>query len=643
MAHIIKRVALLAVVLAAAYGQDRDTAILDALERRARETLAAIHHAETGAEADSARPVLRQKLEHSLGFRQLPWPPDLEPRVVNTLRFPAYRIEKLVYQTLAGVQVPAHVYVPVNLSGRAPAVLFYNGHWWVEGKAKRDFQAFCINMARLGFVVLSFDAFGQGERGVSDRDHRRTEALLEGISQQGFAEYETQCALTYLLSRPDVDAERIGMTGASGGGFNTWMTAALDDRIKVAVPVVGTSEFYEQLSSSRAHDWYKAKEHCHYVAGLLRYANNHELLAMAAPRPVMIIAAEKDQSFPIEGVRKIAEYGRALYKSYGVPQRIGYYEDSSAGHGYQQKKREAAYGWFLRWLMNRGDGQPYPEPATETLAPDTPELRCFAAGQKQAAGPGMHAVIGQLATRETPPPRLPADPVEAVACPRIKLDGKGRGVVVAVDDGGKEALASDPVVLSAVRQGWTVWLVDPRGIGETALSKPGWVFAVSLLLGENFVERQGADLAGAIQEARAAGLYARGHNATLAAAYALARRPSSLRWFILRDGFVSFHQFIDRPDSMRASYVLRDRDPSEPGRYDREIPYHYFPFAALGAFDIPDLLAAGPAKGLVVNPIDGDWKPMPASEARRYAAEKVELISEDHPEARIGRFLANAR
>ena len=139
--------------------------------------------------------------------------------------------------------------MPEPLSGRAPAILFYNGHWWVPGKAKEDFQAFCINMARLGFVVLSFDAFGQGERGVSNRDHRRTEALLAGISQQGFAEYETQCALSYLLARPEVDPDRIGMTGASGGGYNTWITAALDDRIKVVVPVVGTSDFYEQLSA----------------------------------------------------------------------------------------------------------------------------------------------------------------------------------------------------------------------------------------------------------------------------------------------------------------------------------------------------------------------------------------------------------
>ena len=168
-------------------------------------------------------------------------------------------------------------------------------------------------MARLGFVVLSFDPFGQGERGVSSRDHRRTEALLVGVAQQGFAEYETRCALEYLLARPEVDPKRVGMTGASGGGYNTWITAALDDRIAAAVPVVGTSEFAEQIRVCRPLDWYHAAEHCHFVPGLIRYANNHELLAMAAPKPVLIIAASQDQSFPVAGVREVAAYGRALY------------------------------------------------------------------------------------------------------------------------------------------------------------------------------------------------------------------------------------------------------------------------------------------------------------------------------------------
>jgi dipeptidyl aminopeptidase/acylaminoacyl peptidase len=96
-----------------------------------------------------------------------------------------YRIEKIVFETLPGVQVPAHLYVPDGLAGRAPAVLFYVGHWWPDSKARPDFQAFSINMARFGFVVLTWDPFGQGERGISSRDHRRTETLLVGARNRG--------------------------------------------------------------------------------------------------------------------------------------------------------------------------------------------------------------------------------------------------------------------------------------------------------------------------------------------------------------------------------------------------------------------------------------------------------------------------
>jgi dipeptidyl aminopeptidase/acylaminoacyl peptidase len=239
-----------------------------------------------------------------LGLKRFPPPRARNLRRTGVLPCAGYRIEKLVYETLPGVEVPAHLYVPESCKAPAPAILFYNGHWWADSKTQPDFQAFCINAARLGFVVLTFDPFGQGERGVSTRDHRRTELLLVGIAQQGLAEFETQCALDYLLSRPEVDKGRIGMTGASGGGYNTWITAALDERIRVLVPVVGTSDFYLQLHHTRGNDWYRAQEHCHFIPGLLRFANNHEFVAMAAPRPTLVINATDDPSFPIGDVHR---------------------------------------------------------------------------------------------------------------------------------------------------------------------------------------------------------------------------------------------------------------------------------------------------------------------------------------------------
>ncbi len=655
--------------------------VLDNLERRACEALAAIPRSITARDADQRRAPLRRQLERSLGTDRLPWPPALHPRVVGILTRDGYRIEKVVYESLPGALVAAHLYIPEGLYPPAPAVLFYPGHWWADSKARPDFQAFCINMARLGFVVLSFDPFGQGERGISSRDHRRTEALLVGVAQQGFAEYETRCALEYLLSRPEVDPRRVGITGASGGGYNTWITAALDDRIAAAVPVVGTSEFAEQIKVCRPLDWYHAAEHCHFVPGLIRYANNHELLAMSAPKPVLIIAASEDQSFPLAGVRQVADYGRTLYESYGAEDKTGLVVDRAEGHGYQRVKREAAYGWFLRWLLGRGDGRPFPEPATETRPADAQELRCFAAGQNQPAGPAMIEVVRRLARALPPsPPRIDLGavlgPAPTAQPARVKVSdarlqrllipsvagldvpafflrpaGEVRGLVVALDDRGKEELASDPVIREAHDQGWAVCGMDPRGNGESAVDKTGWVFAVSLLLGENFVGRQAWDV-GRVLEALSAsgaipgkpiGLYARGENACLAATYAIARAAepgrSPLQWYVLRDGFVSYRAFIDRARSLPASHRLLTEDRDRTSAFDREIPAAFFPFNALRWFDLPQLLAASRAEGLIVNPLDGDRNHLPDAVASKILPTRIRVVCADEPATKVGQFI----
>jgi cephalosporin-C deacetylase-like acetyl esterase len=660
---------------------DREAAMLDNLERRAQEVLAAIPRSETAQDADRMRGMLRGMLERSLGTDRLPWPPALRPEIVGTLRRPGYRIEKIIYEALPGMRIPAHLYIPEEINEPAPAILFYNGHWWPDSKARPDFQTFCINMARLGFIVLSFDPFGQGERGISSRDHRRTEALLVGVCQQGFAEYETRCALEYLLTRSEVDPKRIGMTGASGGGYNTWITAALDDRIAAAVPVVGTSEFAEQIRVCRPLDWYNAAEHCHFVPGLIRYANNHELLAMAAPKPVLIVAAVRDESFPVAGVRKVADYGRSLYESYGAAEKFGLVVDESESHGYQRAKREAAYGWFLRWLMGRGDGGPHPEPPTATGPFGSEELRCFPPGRNEPAGPAMIEAVRSLA-RELPPssPRfdlgavlgpLPSAPAarvdvgverlqrllipseEGLDVPAFLLRpaGEVRGVLVALDDRGKEVLASDPVIETAHSQGWAVCGVDPRGIGESATEKTGWVFAVSLLLGESFVGRQAWDLGRAIEAigspgafpGKPVGLYARGENACLAATYAIARASergaSTLRWNLLRDGFVSYRTFLDRPKSLPASYRLLPQDRDRTTAFDREIPASFFAFDALSRFDFPQLLATTHAEILIVNPRDGDWGRLPEETARGLLPRRIQVVSAEEPDARVVEFL----
>ena len=233
----------------------------------------------------------------------------------------------------------------------------------------------------------------------------------------------------------------------------------------------------------------------------------------------------------------------------------------------------------------------------------------------------------------------------------LRPAGEVRGLVVALDDRGKEVLASDPVVREAHARGWAVCGVDPRGIGESATDKTGWVFAVSLLLGENFVGRQAWDV-GRVLEALGApgafpgkpiGLYARGQDACLAATYAIARTSepgqTPLRWYLLRDGFVSYRAFIDRPRSLPASYRLLPEDRDRTTAFDREIPAAFFAFDALRSFDLPQLLAASQAEGLIVNPLDGDRDRLPEAVARGLLPTRVRAVSADEPGRKVGEFL----
>jgi hypothetical protein len=361
---------------------------------------------------------------------------------------------------------------------------------------------------------------------------------------------------------------------------------------------------------------------------LIRYANNHELLAMASPKPVMIIAASQDQSFPITGVREVFDYGRDLYRSSGIPERIAFSEDSSTGHGYQQKKREAAYGWFLKWLMGSGDGSPFAEPPTDTPAFDAGELRCFPPGRNEPAGPGLIAVVRKLASRvkpattvvpvsvSRPEVRVSNEPAVQrllipsgdLKIPAFFIRGTGRGVLLALDDAGKEAVLGSPRVAAALKEGWSVYGVDPRGIGELATTQTGWLAAVSLLLDEYFVDQQARDLltAAAVFEGRPITVYARGPNSTLAAAHALPH-IRGLESYTLREGFRSYRDFLERPKSLEASYRLRPNN-DERFAYDREIPFLYARWKALLSPDIPDLLKATKALGSIEAPLNGDWE-----------------------------------
>jgi cephalosporin-C deacetylase-like acetyl esterase len=303
------------------------------------------------------------------GFPERPAP--LEPRKIAELQREGYRIEKIVFQTLPGVWMTANAYVP-NRRGKLPALLMVHGHW--RG-AKQDpvVQSRCIGAVKLGFFVLVVDAFGAGERGVGRAlgeyhgDMTAATLLPIGLPLSGLQVYENTRAVDYLQQRPEVDPQRIGVTGASGGGNQSMYAGAWEERLAAAAPVCSVGNYQAYLGAACCM--------CEVVPGALRFTEEWAVLGMVAPRGLMVINATKDShQFSVDEAKKSLEVGRSVFEAFGKRQNLRHTIFES-GHDYSQPMREAVYGWMSLHLKHEGDGSPVPEPAVTPEDPET--LRCF--------------------------------------------------------------------------------------------------------------------------------------------------------------------------------------------------------------------------------------------------------------------------
>jgi len=313
---------------------------------------------------------LRERLLESWGgFPSEACP--LAPKKLGELSRDGYRIEKIILQTRPGIWMTANTYVP-DKPGKLPAVLCVHGHW--RG-AKQDpvVQSRCIGLAKHGFFVLVVDAFGAGERAVGkalgEYHGEMTGATLlpVGLPLSGLQVYENRRAVDYLVSRPEVDAERIGITGASGGGNQSEYAGGWDDRLKAVVPVcsVGTARAALQVAACM----------CEIVPGKLRFMDEWNVLAMSAPRGLLVLNATRDGiQFSVAESRKSLAVVGPVYRLHGQPAQMRHAVFES-NHAYNQEMRETMYGWMTQQLKGIGDGSPLAEPQITTEDPET--LRCF--------------------------------------------------------------------------------------------------------------------------------------------------------------------------------------------------------------------------------------------------------------------------
>jgi cephalosporin-C deacetylase-like acetyl esterase len=480
----------------------------------------------TRKEWEDRRKRLRAELFAAIGaFPEAPCP--LEPREVGTLKREGYRIEKLLFQSWPGTLVTATAYVPEKVSGKVPAVLVVHGHW---AGARRDpvVQARCLGLVHLGFFVLAVDAFGAGERHPRPALGAYHGALLgstlwpAGQSLLGLQVYDNQRAVDYLCSRREVNGDRLGITGASGGGNQTMYAGALDERFQAVVPVCSVGRYQAYLRAACCV--------CEVVPGALRFTEEGDVLGLTAPRALMVINATMDGiQFSVGEAKKSLERTGAIYDLYGAKEKLKHATFESP-HAYNQAMREMMYGWMTRWLKDEGKGDPIPEPKhTIETAED---LACFPGTTRPATFVFPMTIAQQEAKRLLAPhTKHAADHKEAWESQAILLRGQLRELLggvpppakAAAERGGPEkrgTLQWQPLLLEAepglpIR----VALVSrPEGSGKApacvllhfdgidkagehplaqALAEKGWVVALVNLRATGDVKAPGDAIAGA--------------------------------------------------------------------------------------------------------------------------------------------------
>jgi cephalosporin-C deacetylase-like acetyl esterase len=312
------------------------------------------HVPATRAQWIERRGELQAQLRETLG--NFPWEdrPSLNPRTTGKIDHGDHIVEKVLYESLPGLYVTALAYVPKNPSGQLPAVICVNGHW-PDAKATEIIQRRCMALARMGVIAFCPDVIGTGERqafqGSPPQNYhgffRGATPRIVDRTLQGYVMFECIRALDYLISRDDVDPERIMCTGTSGGGMQSMYFAALDERLAGAVPVCYISSYEVHMGATACV--------CEVPAGILQYSNQWEILALHAPRPLFCIAASRDVPvFQPAPMLSTLDKTREVYELYDDEQHVTAAVVDS-GHDYNKEMRELLYRHVGKHLLGRPD------------------------------------------------------------------------------------------------------------------------------------------------------------------------------------------------------------------------------------------------------------------------------------------------
>ena len=270
-------------------------------------------------------------LKESLRLSPLPARPNSKPIISNKRTFDGYTVENVALEVLPGLYVAGSLYQPTKPKGKIPVILNPDGHFG-DGRYRADAQYRCAMQARMGAMAFSYDLFAWGESRLQfkSEDHRRALAqtiqALNGIR-----------ILDWMLSLKNADPSRVAITGGSGGGSQTMLITAIDDRIKLSVPVVMLSSYHSGGCPC------ESGMGVHLCGG---GTNNVEIASMAAPRPQLVISDGKDWTQQVPEVE--FPYVKKVYGFYGADSKVENAHFPAEGHDYGLSKRLALYDFLAR-------------------------------------------------------------------------------------------------------------------------------------------------------------------------------------------------------------------------------------------------------------------------------------------------------
>jgi len=314
----------------------------------------------------------------------------LNPTVTRTIKKEGYRMEHVIFESQPRFFVSATLFIPEGTVGKAPAIIYCSGHS-LEGYRVATYQHVILNLVKKGFVVLAFDPVGQGERleyfdpqtneptlGGPTKQHSYpgAQAFIAGSSQARYMIWDGIRAVDYLLTRPEIDPDRIGITGRSGGGTQSSYVAAFDDRIYAAAPENYITTFKRLWLTHGPQD---AEQN--FYRGISAGLDQPDLLLVRAPKPSMMIVTTRD-IFNIEGAREAAAQVRRIYDSYGSSDNFVLAEDDAA-HASTPKNREAMYAFFQEHLSLPGSSK---DEIVDSLSKE--DLQVTSTGQVLTSYPG---------------------------------------------------------------------------------------------------------------------------------------------------------------------------------------------------------------------------------------------------------------